>query len=329
MVPPLITLEEHFFSQAASKSEAFQKNYALQLKHVPGLFEKLTDLSHLRLKSMDESNISLQVISHSPGSLTLDECKQANDELSAAMKQHPTRFAGFATLPIFEPEKSAAELERCVIELEFKGALIDNHTDDGKYFDGTEYNTFWEKAEELQVPIYIHPTWATDEMRDMLYTGNFTPGAAGSLAASSWGWHSDVALHVLRLFAAGLFDRYPRLKIIIGHFGEMLPFMLERLVQLSSRWGGRQRLFKQVWDENIWITTSGVWSLSPLATILKNTRIERILYSVDYPFAKNEHGLQWVKELQESGMVTAEDLDRICLRNSEELLGVKAVKEFH
>lgn len=328
MVPPLITIEEHFFSQAASKSEAFQKNYALQLKHLPGLLDRLTNLSHLRLKSMDDSNISLQVISHAPGPLMPDECRKANDELADAIKQHPDRFAGFACLPVSEPSECAIELERCVKALGFKGALIENHTAEGNYFDGQEYDVFWAKAEELGVPIYLHPTWATDPMKEILYTGNFTQGAAGSLAASSFGWHSDVALHVLRLFAAGIFDRYHRLKVIIGHFGEMLPFMLERIFELSPRWGDRQRLFKQVWDENIWIATSGVWSLNPMATILRNTRMERILYSVDYPLAKNENGLKWVKELQDSGMVSAEDLEKICFRNSEELLGVRVTKRF-
>jgi predicted TIM-barrel fold metal-dependent hydrolase len=156
------------------------------------------------------------------------------------------------------------------------------------------------------------------------YSGNFTSGAAASLGASGFGWHSETALHVLRLFASGLFDRFPKVQIIVGHFGEMLPFMLQRVCDLSLRWGNFKRPFKQVWDENIWITTSGVWSIDPMACILRNTKIERILYSVDYPFAKNENGLSWFKDLERSGLVGKEDLERIAFKNAEKLLGVKA-----
>lgn len=327
MTPPLITLEEHFFSSAIVNDPVAQEKYTLQLKNLPGVLDKLVDLDALRLHHMDAGHVSMQIISHGAGELTAQQSRDANDQLAAGVKLHPERLAGFATLPVADPEESASELARCV-RMGFKGALIDNHTADGRYFDGCEYDVFWRKAEELDVPVYIHPTWPTQAMKDILYTGNFSQGASASLSASSFGWHSDVALHVLRLFAAGVFDMFPRLKIIIGHFGEMLPFMLERVVELSPRWGKRYRSFKEVWDENIWITTSGIWSLDPLATVLRNTRIERILYSVDYPFATNEKGLEWVKELEASGMVDEKGLERICYRNAEELFGVRVEKRF-
>lgn len=221
-----------------------------------------------------------------------------------------------------DPDASAAELERTVKHLNFVGALIDCHVD-GKYFDGDEYDSLWAMAEKLDVPIYIHPTWPSDDMNPR-YQGNFTAGAARSLGASGWGWHNEVGLHTLRLFAAGKFDKFPKLKIIIGHFGEMIPFMLQRICNLSVRWGDRQRNFKQVWDENIWITTSGVWSLDPLRCILHNTKVDHILYSVDYPFEKNENGLKWIEDLERSGLVTQEQLEMIAYKNSERLLGVKA-----
>lgn len=328
MIPPLITLEEHFFSSAIANDPNAQSSYALQLKHLPGVLDKLVDLDTLRLHHMDAGNVSLQIISHAPGQLTPSQAREANDQLAAAIKVHPERFAGFAALPVAEPEECASELERCVTELRFKGALIDNHTANGTYYDGDNYDVLWAKAEVLGVPIYLHPTWPTQIMKDVLYSGNFSAGAAGSLGASSFGWHADVGLHVLKLFAAGVFDKFPKLKIIVGHFGEMLPFMLERVVELSPRWGERKRLFKEVWDSNVWITTSGVWSLDPLANVLRNTRIERILYSVDYPFARNEKGLEWVKDLESSGMVDRGALENICYRNAEELFGVKATKKF-
>jgi predicted TIM-barrel fold metal-dependent hydrolase len=211
-----------------------------------------------------------------------------------------------------------------VARLGFVGALVDNHAD-GKHFDSAEYDTLWSKATELDVPIYLHPTWPSARMAEA-FVGEYSKPVSASLGAAGWGWHSDVGLHVLKLFAAGIFDRFPKLKIIIGHMGEMLPFMLERCSDMSTRWGGwgsRQRSLRQVWDENIWITMSGSWSLAPLKCILENTKIEKIMYSVDYPFESNEKGREWFEQLEASGMLTHEQLEMIAYRNAEQLLNVK------
>ena len=330
MVPPLVTLEEHFFSAAMLQGGA--NSYSEQLKHLPGLSEKLADLDKLRLESMEVGKVSFQIVSHAPGPLSPDQCQAANDQLAAAVKKNPDRFAGFAVLSVTDPAACSTELTRCVRELGFVGALIDNHAVKGPspaYYDGPEYLPFWETVQDLDVPIYLHPTWPTDNMLSLLYTGETIPlGASKSISTSGFGWHSDVATHILRLFASGLFDRLPRLKIIIGHMGEMLPFMLERIFQLSPRWGARTRSFKTVWDENIWITTSGDWSVNPMACILRNTKIDHILYSVDYPFARNEDGLKFMEDLEQSGLVTPEQLEMIAFRNAEKLLGVKHKKTF-
>lgn len=323
MITPLISLEEHFFSSAVLDS--FNSKYSAQLKHVPGLEAKLRDLGNLRLQSMDTGKVSFQVISHGPGEMSLEQCKSANEQLAAAVRDNKERFAGFAALPMSDPEAAAKELIRCVKELGFVGTLVDSHTSDGKYFDGAEYAPFFQAAQELEVPIYIHPTWPTESMKSLIYEGNYSEGASMSLGSSGFGWHSDVALHVLRLFAAGVFDKFPRLKIIVGHMGEMLPFMLHRIIQLSPRWGPRQRNFKEVYETNLWITTSGVWSVDPMACILRNTKIEHILYSVDYPFAKNEDGLAFMEALEKSGLVDQEQFEKIAFKNAEALLGVKAM----
>jgi predicted TIM-barrel fold metal-dependent hydrolase len=324
MTPPLITLEEHFLAEAAEDVKAL---YSEQMGNIPELAAKLSDLGPIRLRSMDEGRISIQVISHGPGAMSSSQCKAANDQLAAAVKVHPDRFAGFAVLPVADAGKSARELTRCVRELGFVGALIDNRSGN-TYYDGVEYEPLWAVAQELDVPVYLHPTWPTAEQRDLLYTGNFADSATLSLSASGWGWHSDVALHILRLFSAGVFDKFPRLKIIAGHMGEMIPFMLHRIIQLSPRWGRRDRPFKEVYDINIWITTSGVWSIDPMATILRNTKSDRILYSVDYPFAKNEDGLSFMKALEESGLLSQEQLHQIAYKNAEQLLGLKVSKTF-
>lgn len=323
MTPPLIALEEHFFS--TEMFEHLGDKYAGQFLALPGLHDKLKDLDQLRLDEMEKGKVSLQVISHAPapGALTPEQSTRANNQLAEAVKKHSKRFAGFAVLPMGNPEAAAKELERCMKELNFVGALIDNHIL-GKYYDGPEYHPFWQKAQDLDAPIYIHPTWPSDTMVENQYSGNFTDGAARSLGASGWGWHTETGLHTLRLYASGLFDKFPKLKVVIGHMGEMIPYHFERICKLSLRWGDWERKFEQVWRENIWVTTSGVWSLSPLKVMLDNTPIEHILFSVDYPFARNEEGLEWIEKLEGSGLVSKEQLEMISFRNSEKLLGVKA-----
>lgn len=326
MIPPLISLEEHFFSAAMLASPTAAK-YSEQFKHIPGLRDKLADVGPIRISSMDANNISFQIVSHGPGSLSATECRSANDQLSHLIKQNPDRFAGFAVLPVDDPAACAEELSRCITELGFVGALIDNHSSKGTYYDEAGYLPLFQTAAELSVPIYLHPTWPTTSMLSTLYTGNFPTSATQSISASAFGWHSDVATHILRLFACGLFDRVPNLKLIIGHMGEMLPFMLARINQLSVRWAPSARTFQQVYDENLWITTSGNWSVDPMACILRNTKIERILFSVDYPFGRNEDGVRFMQELEESGLVDRKGLEMIAFRNVEALLGVRHAKE--
>lgn len=315
---PIITLEEHFMSAAAEASthktdEAFKK--------IPGLWEKFTELGPLRLQHMDAGQVTLQVISHGPGDLTPDQCRAANAQLAQAVQAHPGRFAGFAALPMGHPVQAALELRRACSQTKFLGALVDSHTEAGTYYEGPEYDILWAAASELDVPIYIHPTWPSEALFDTYRSSAIPEQVSASISAFGFGWHSDVAVHVLRLYAAGVFDRFPRLKVVIGHFGEMIPFMLQRIERIAGHWG-RKRSFRQVWDENVWLTTSGNWALDPLACILRNTKKDRIMYSVDYPFANNEDGLKWLQELEASGLVSEEELEGIRWKNAARLLKV-------
>jgi len=357
MPPPLITLEEHFLSSAAPPS--LTALYSEQLKHIPSVHTKLLSLSTTRLTDMAAGGIALQVVSHVPGLTSPSACRAANDQLSEAIRSqdHPQneenakenedgtantnangkekvsasgngnrKLAAFAVTPMSDPPSAASELRRAVTQLGFVGALVDNTTASGSFFDSSAYDPFWTTAEDLNVPIYLHPTWASGAQLER-YRGNFSEAAAQSMASSGMGWHSETGLHVLRLFASGLFDKRPGLKIIIGHMGEMIPFMLDRIQVLSKRWGEYRRDFKTVYRENIWITTSGVWSIDPMRCILANTAIDHILYSVDYPFQKNEVGLEWMRELGESGLVNQEQLKAIAYGNAEKLLGITAPKK--
>jgi predicted TIM-barrel fold metal-dependent hydrolase len=317
---PLITLEEHFLSESvrSASGDAF-KDFP------PPLVQKLLSLDDERITDMDAGNVSIQVLSHTPTvrAANLETCHQANNELHNAVTTHKPRYAGFAMLPMNDPLGAADELTRCIKDLGFVGALVNNHTN-GRFYDSEFFWPVFVKAQELDVPLYLHPSFASDEMTTP-YTGNYPNKVAKALADFGWGWHSETAVHVLRLYAAGVFDRFPHLKIIIGHMGEMLPFMLERVVRFTTKWGGwgqRERGFQRVWDENLWITTSGMFDIAPMACLLRTTKIERILYSVDYPFETHEDGVAFMKKLAESGLVTEEDLGLIAHRNAENLMGL-------
>jgi predicted TIM-barrel fold metal-dependent hydrolase len=230
-------------------------------------------------------------------------------------------MAGFAMLPMNDPTAAAKELERCVRDLRFVGALVDNHVH-GEFYDNKRFWTIFEKAEELDVPMYIHPSFALEDHFDH-YKGDYNDKMAFLLSTAGWGWHSETALSILKLFASGFFDRFRKIKIVIGHMGEMIPFQLERIITITESWGMSRRL-REVWRENIWITTSGMFAMAPLACLLQTTSIDRVLYSVDYPFSSNEKGLAFIEEIQKSGLLSEEDLEKFAYRNAEKLLGVKA-----
>lgn len=213
---PCITLEEHFLSTSVKDRYAATSTKSPYHMFGPVLADKLGDLGEGRIKNMDAGSVTLQIISHAPNSLALDisTCEKTNDELVKAVWSHPERYAGFATLPMIEPLAAAKELRRCIKELGFVGALIDNNCQ-GRFYDDEFFWPVFEAAQELDTPIYLHPTYNAEAKR-VLFDGNYPDGIAENMALHCLGWHSECAVHFLRLFAAKVFDRYPRLKVIIG-----------------------------------------------------------------------------------------------------------------
>lgn len=316
---PMIALEEHYIAKSVGMPEALST--AMQSHFPASVTEKLFDLDTQRIPAMDAGSVSVQILSHVPAYVSTEFCTKANDELAEAVKRNPDRYAAFAMLPMSDPPAAAKELERCVTELGMVGALINNHLSDGTYFDGAKFWPVFEEAERLDVPLYIHPSIQPEE-RIKAFAGNYPKEVQMSLAHWGFGWHAATATHVLHLFAAGVFDQYPKLKIVIGHMGELLPFTLERIERFSKTWGPRKKTFKQVWDENIWVTTSGMFSVNPMATVLRNTPLDHIMYSVDYPFEQNENGLKFMEDLKESGLVTEKQFKAIAYENAAKLLKI-------
>ncbi|KAL7904133.1 putative 2-amino-3-carboxymuconate-6-semialdehyde decarboxylase [Trichoderma velutinum] len=309
----LVSLEDHFLSPTV---QAWQAN---QSTHRPGprvgifsldLQRKFKSLGEERLADMKKAGVNLQVVCHGP-------TRRNPPAAICCVSKRERRLKGFAMLPMEELVAAALELNRCVKELSFVGALI-NNLSDGGYYDDKRYWPVFDKAQELDVPIYIHPAYPSEAMLER-YNGNFPLGVANALSAWGWGWHSETALHILRLFASGLFDQYPRLKIIIGHDGEMLPFQFDRILPISTTWGATRSL-KGVWDENIWVTTSGMFSIIPFACLFKVSQKDRILFSVDYPFAKCEQGVEFMNEVKRKGLLTTEEFDMVAYKNASKLL---------
>lgn len=274
MAIDLIALEEHFTGQAVAKrpSAADHPQYMLP----QAIREKLEDLGEGRFREMELGNVSVQVVSHIPVVEPPEICAAVNDQLFKAVKASKGRLRAFGLLPMAHPEAITAELERCVKSLGFLGAVIINHAN-GRYYDDPAYWPMWEKAQELDVPITLHPTTAADMVA---HKGNYDHQVQTLLAGPALRWHVDTAAHVLRLYGSGLFDAFPRLKLILGHDGETLPFSMDRIASVfAHRWGGNKRDFRTVWNENCWITNSGMFEMAPFECCLKVCKPDRIMYS--------------------------------------------------
>ncbi len=230
----IIALEEHFQNAAINKATENALGRMGPISQVQVYASQLEDLGADRLHHMDATGIDIQVISYtSPGVQTLPVAeaiplaRDANDQLAAAVQADPDRFAGFATLPTPDPEAAAAELERAVNHLGFKGAMINGRTND-LFLDDPSFRPLLETAVALDVPLYLHPTIPSKAVQDAYYAG-LDPMVSAWLATGGWGWHMETGIHALRMILAGIFDQYPSLQLILGHWGEMIPFYLARI----------------------------------------------------------------------------------------------------
>jgi uncharacterized protein len=314
-----IALEEHFWTAelAAPPGTGPLAGWG------PQIGDQLRDLGSLRLADMDAHGIDVQVISHvapaaqgQAGAEGLARAREANDQLAAAVRAHPARFAGFATLPTADPRAAADELERATTELGFVGALVNSTLgSNGAFLDDPRYEPLLDRFERLDVPLYLHPAPPPPDLREVLYSG-LPPGVAARLATGAWGWHAEAGLHVLRMIATGVFDRHPGLRLIVGHCGEMLPFMLARVDAMLR---GLPRTPSEYFARNIWVTTSGLFSIPPVMCTVQVLGVDRVLFSVDYPFGANAAG----RALLDTLPLSPADKAKIAGGNAERVLGLK------
>ncbi len=312
-----IALEEHFMAPGFDEYEGDVKNM-MNPEAYREFALRLPEFAELRLETMDQAGIDVCVLSQTSPGLQIEtdapkairKAQEVNDFLALEIQRHPGRFAGFAHLAMQDPKEAVKELERCVKQLAFKGALINGHTN-GVYLDDQSYIPFWETLNELDVPLYLHPASSFDLPH--MFAGH------PELMGPTWGWTVETATHALRLIVSGLFDRLPGLKVILGHMGEALPFMLWRF---DSRWEISKHSKKldkslsQYVRDNFFITTSGACDNAPLICSIEAIGADNVLFSTDYPFESAQIAADFI----EKASVSEDVRKKICYQNAERLL---------
>ncbi len=290
---PVIAIEEHYWD------EELEKTYTGSEAGRPGeQYKRLHDFTGIRLQEMDEAGIDVQVISHgAPSTQKLPADKAAaltrrvNDRLHRAVAANPQRFAAFAALPTAVPEAAADELERTVKELGFKGAMLHGLAND-VFLDDKRFWPVYARAEQLDALIYLHPSLPQADVRRLYYDDYVKDFPI--VARAAWGYTVETATLAIRLVLSGVFERHPNLKIILGHLGETLPFLVWRVDHALARPGQKALSFRDVFTNNFYITTSGNFSNPALLCCVMEMGIDHILFAVDWPFVLNPPAMEWM-----------------------------------
>ncbi len=289
----IIAIEEHWNSvsirEALDRLPRGAQDESVAFNRRGDTQDRLEDIGPGRLQAMDAAGIDvsiLSVVTPATQALPVPEAvalaRDANDEATEAVRAHPDRFRAFATLPTGNPQAAAAELERCATQLGHVGAMIHGRTG-SRTLDDPAYDDLFSTAARWHQPIFIHPQIPSNELRDAAYRG-LDPLLDLGLATFGWGWHMDAGLAALRLILRGTFDRHPDLQLILGHWGEMLLFWMDRADSLSGIATHLQRRVSDYITSNVHITSSGMLQERLLRHTLDFTRADRVLFSTDYPF---------------------------------------------
>lgn len=294
----VVGLEEHYVTRevvdAWNSLDARWRDPAAAGATTGDTGRRLLTLGEERLAVMDDAGIDTQVLSlTTPGLWNLDAAAgvalqaTCNDTLADAVRQNPDRMRGFATLALQDPAAAAAELQRAITALDFDGALIFSRVRD-RSIDHTDFWPLFEAAEALGAPLYLHPQSPPAGVREAYY-GGFGDVVDAAFATHGVGWHYDAGVQLLRLILAGVFDRFPGLQIIMGHWGEMVPFYLDRIDRMGPTAGLSRRVSEYV-ASNVHLTPGGVFSQRYLRWALEVVGPERIMFAADYPFVPTDGG---------------------------------------
>ena len=317
-----ITLEEHFATPGFLDGPGRDlKDQARQVgSRAERLMRDLCDVGEGRIAQMDAAGIDMQVVSlTAPGVEQLEAAeavalaRDTNDALAEAIAKRPTRLSGFAALPIAAPDQAAKELERRFSDQAFAGALINGHQR-GRYLDDKFFWPVLEAAESLGAPIYLHPTRPPKPVIEASF-GGFAPLVTEMLAGPGFGWHIETAVHVLRMVLGGVFDRFPKLQIVIGHMGEGLPFFMQRVDRMPVELTKLKRPVSAYLLDNLHYTFAGFNFPPTFLDLLLEVGVSRIMFSADYPYASMAEARAFLEQIP----VSAADRARIAHGNAEKL----------
>jgi predicted TIM-barrel fold metal-dependent hydrolase len=310
----IVAIEEHFWIPALRDRYTGARGAGA---HTPA--KQLDDLGQLRLRDMDAAGIDVQVISHmQPGTQIFDAetavamARLANDTLYEATRAHPTRFFGLAELPTPDPKAAADELERTVTRYGFRGALINGMTGN-TFLDDKRYWCIFERAAALEVPLYFHPGIPHPAVSQAYYS-DYRRNDFPYLSVV-WGFTAETATQAIRLIVSGVLEAYPKLKIVLGHLGETIPFTLWRCDWLLSHVGGKSG-FADAFREHFYVTTSGNFQHTALSCCIAELGIDRVMFAVDYPYNSNVDGVEFVR----SAPISEADKAKILHGNADRLL---------
>ncbi len=295
-----IGVEEHFaLTETLDDSRPF-----VPTDYWPELESRLLDIQEKRLMLMDRYGMEMMILSLNAPAIqampdtarAIDLARRANDFLAAEVAKRPDRFQAFAALPMQDPDAACRELERCVKELGFRGALVNGFSQIDKpdsmfYYDLPQYWPFWSVVESLDVPFYLHP-------RNPLASASQIYDGHPWLLGPTWAFGQETAVHALRLMACGIFDRHPNLKIILGHLGEGLPYSIWRVdnrnawVKTPPKYPAKKKL-GDYFRANFWLTTAGNFRTQTLIDALLEVGADHLLYSTDWPFENIDHAADW------------------------------------
>ena len=307
---------------------------SLNQDHVDFLTEiGLADLGERRISDMDEGGLNVQILSahtpsvqNVPGQEGIDFAYRLNRLLvEGPMASDPARFQAFATLPLQSPEAAADELERSVVEDGFLGALTNGHIT-GKFLDHPDFEPVLERAVALDVPIYLHPGYPAEDIYNIYYSttrSEYTEEYQDYIfSGSGLGWHQEVLIQAVRMITYGVFDRFPKLKVILGHMGEGLPFYYERIVNDMGEptEDSLEKPVEQYFQDNFWFTTSAFFQDNLLEQLLKYISVDRVMFATDYPFIDSiKQGTDWFRAVD----LPRADKEKIAFRNAENLFRMK------
>jgi uncharacterized protein len=320
----IIGIEEHFLSPAvrtAWETSPSAGQDASQILHLGEIEDRLDDLSKARIKLMEDSGVDMQVLSlTTPGLHNLEPAesvalaRRTNDLIAATVAGHPGHFEGFATLPTTAPREAARELDRSVRDLGLKGAMLFGRTME-KNLDHPDFLPIFEAAADLRVPLFIHPQIPQPAVREAYYSG-FSAQVDLAFATYGLGWHYECGIQFLRLALAGIFDRFPALQIILGHWGEVVLFYTERLDALS-RMAKLERSVVDTMRQNLYVTPSGMFSQTYLRRSIEIVGVGRVLFSTDYPYQYRPGG--GARRFLEETSLSHEDKEKIAHANWEQI----------